>query len=414
MISEILQALAREDVTCQNMLHMTSYENRMSRTARQFLESDLGNRYHLSTPQSYNGDDMSIQIAGFSCRALKGIHQLELAAIDAVKEMFGAEHAELRLVSGVHATLATIATMTQPEDIVYSIAPEDGGHFATRQVAESLGRISRYLAWDNERLNIDLEASHLLFKKSPPALLFLDHGTPLFKLPVSALKALLPLGALLVYDASHTLGLIAGGCFQQPLFEGADILQGNTHKTFPGPQKAMILFRDEALGKRYSDAVSLGLVSSQHTHHSIALGITILEMHEHGRRYARDMLENAQVLGSSLLDNGIGLLSYDGCFTTSHELLISSGWHDGYLPAVERLFRSGISVNGRIAFSRPTIRIGVQEITRRGMKAPQMFQIARFFQQALQSSEVDSGLFKQVHTLNRDFPNIDYSFDRTQ
>ena len=411
MRSNLLSAMKHEENLCKNFLHMTSYENRMSRTAQQFLNSDLGNRYHLSTPSSHNGQAISVQIGGFSCRALTAVHELEVQATAAACEMFGAKHAELRLVSGVHATLSTIAAMTYAGDTVYSIAPEDGGHFATKQVAESLGRRSRYIPWDNERLNISLEKCSAAFAYRPPSMIFLDHGTPLFNLPVESLKSLLPPDCILVYDASHTLGLIAGGEFQRPLSEGADILQGNTHKTFPGPQKAMVLFKDENLGRQYSDKVSMGLVSSQHTHHTIALCITILEMQHHGKNYARDMLTNAQSLGAALQSEGVGLLSYNNCFTNSHELLISSGWSDSNLEATDRLFRSNISVNGRVAFSRPTIRIGVQELTRRGMGPIQMQQIAALLATAIRDSGSEQNLRDHVRLITSDFPNILYSFD---
>jgi len=411
MMDNTLEILAQEEHNSRSMLHMTSYENQMSATARSFLSSDLGNRYHLGTPDTYNGYDTSVEISGFNCRALPHLHQLELSACQAARTMFDARHVELRPVSGVHAMLTTIASMTKPGDIIYSIAPEDGGHFATKHVAETLGRVSGYLAWDNELLNIDIKATKEMFQQDAPAMVFLDHGTPLFNLPVSDLKEIIPHECLLVYDASHTLGLIAGGCFQNPLSEGADILQGNTHKTFPGPQKAMVLFKDQALGARYSDCVSNGLVSSQHTHHTIALCITILEMERFGKEYAADMLSNAKCLGNNLLSRNIGLVSCRGTYTTSHELLIDAGWHDNHLNAADRLFESNISVNGRIAFSRPTIRLGVQEITRRGLKNRQMVQIAELLDWCLSASRSKEYVKSRVAELTSEFQTIHYSFD---
>lgn len=414
MIAEMLRDLDREESKSRSMLHMTSYENRMSKTASRYLDADLGNRYLLSTPYDYDGNDSSIYLPGFSCRALKGVHQLQVEAVKAANRMFGAAHAELRLISGVHGTLSTIATMTNPGDAVYSISPEDGGHFATKQIAESLGRVSKYLVWDNHNLQIDLEGSCREFAQTKPAMVFLDHGTPLFNLPVTDLKERLPDDCILVYDGSHTLGLIAGGYFQKPLAEGADILQGNTHKTFPGPQKALVLFRDKSLGERYSQAISEGLVSSQHTHHSLALGVTVLEMQEFGEQYGRDMLANAQALGNGLLAQGLELSNRDGCFTTSHELLISSGWCDDYLQAVDRLFQSKISVNVRIAFARPTIRLGVQEVTRRGMGVAEMGRIAGILSRALEHPDVQISVSQDVAELNREFPKIRYSFDELE
>ena len=108
-------------------------------------------------------------------------------------------------------------------------------------------------------------------------------------------------GARIMYDGAHVLGLIAGGYFQDPLREGADMLVGSTHKTFPGPQGGIILCRDELAGD-IDEAVFPGLVSNHHLHHMAGLGIATAEMLEFGREYAGQIIKNAKKLAESLMN----------------------------------------------------------------------------------------------------------------
>lgn len=88
---------------------------------------------------------------------------------------------------------------------------------------------------------------------------------------------------IIIYDASHTMGLIMGQQFQAPFKEGANVICANTHKTLPGPQKGMMAFRDKELGKKANAIIDGCLYSSPHTASMIALSTTILEIKEFGQ-----------------------------------------------------------------------------------------------------------------------------------
>src|SRR5439155_769041 len=94
------------------------------------------------------------------------------------------------------------------------------------------------------------------------------------------------------YDGAHVMGLIAGGTFQDPLHEGADVLTGSTHKTLPGPQHGILLSdsEDEKFLKRLQRAVFPGVVSNHHLHAMAALGVTLAEFLAFGRDYAAQIV----------------------------------------------------------------------------------------------------------------------------
>lgn len=233
----------------------------------------------------------------------------------------------------------------------------------------------------------------------------------MFPLPLGEMRDLVGDDVLLVYDASHTIGLIAGGCYQSPLEEGCNVLQGNSHKTFPGPQKGMIHYRDVELGKLACKAISAGLISNQHAHHAIAEYITVFEMKEFGQEYAQQCLKNAQSLAEALTNAGITLYQHRGQFTSSHVLLLLFPTPDGHTSACRKLHHAAIITNSRIALQRGVIRIGVQEVTRRGMKSRDMCQIAEFIKRVIVDGEPTIRVREDVVAFNRLFTRIAYSFD---
>ena len=143
----------------------------------------------------------------------------------------------------------------------------------------------------------------------------------LFPFPLKELKEIIG-NVPLIFDASHTLGLIAGNEFQNPLVEGADILQANTHKTFFGPQKGIILSNNRRLMEKISYNLSNALVSSQHTTSSIALFISLHETLLFGKEYARKVIENAKYLAKRLHEKGLNVLCADQGFTKNHQFFI--------------------------------------------------------------------------------------------
>lgn len=412
LIKELLLGVKQQAQDDLEILHLTAYDNCLSRTAKSLLSNELSQRYHLGTLESRNYLDPA-SMGEFLFKGMIHVDRFEKIASTRACEMFSASGSELRPLSGMHAMLSSVITLTRPGDVVYSIECDYGGHFGTKYVVENLGRKSATIPIDHSSLNIDIPLFEEKLRKVPADIIYFDIGCALFPIPLTKIRELVGSKTLIIYDASHTFGLISGGQFQAPLIEGADVLQGNTHKTFPGPQKAMMYFKDTKIEQKVSDGLSSGLVSSQHTHHSLALYLTILEMYHYGKDYAKQMIENAKALAVALIHENIELLGTEQGYTQSNVLLINGDSVGGHVDACRRLYQSNIATNSRHGYGKEVIRLGVQEVTRRGLKEKDMPVIAYLFKKILKDKVDPAQIKKEVIAFNKNFPQILYSFDES-
>ena len=152
-----------------------------------------------------------------------------------------------------------LLALSKPGDIVWCLPKRCGGHFSTTELLKSMGRVPVEMPWNRHKKTIDLSALKLW---ELPQLVLFDLADPIQPLPVAEIRNITGNKVTIVYDASHVLGLIAGGHFQLPFEEGADCIIGSTHKTFPGPQKAILLFKTKSLGEQTSDRITSHLISS--------------------------------------------------------------------------------------------------------------------------------------------------------
>jgi glycine hydroxymethyltransferase len=210
-------------------------------------------------------------------------------------------------------------------------------------------------------------------------------------------------GSTLAYDGSHVLGLIAGGEFQKPLREGADILYGSTHKTFFGPQGGIILTDGKALDGAVRRNLTWRIVDNIHWNRVAALGQALLEAKKFGPAYAKQVVRNAKRLGKELKERGFPIMFEDLGFTESHQLLMDPG-------EVKAIY--GLTVNDlSIRLERSNLmidsvaRLGTAEITRLGVKEKHIPELADIFMDAAKGKRVS----RQVKEF-RDRFSMDYRF----
>ena len=398
----LIAGVLAEVAARRDSLSLAAFENVLSDTARSILAVPLADRYLIARAEDRQPGSSWIN-GGLMCTGYPGVDLLEAAATQAARAMFGAAWVDFRPLSGLHATICTVTTMTAPGELVYSIDPVQGGHFATRGLLESTGRASAYLPWCDG--TVDLTAFAAQWARLPGRMVLFDHGIPQRAIPVAEIRAVVGAEALLVYDASHTLGLIAGGAFQDPLAEGCDVLQGNTHKSFPGAHKGLVAFANVAVGRAMSDGMGGALVSSQNTGATLANFVTTLEMLDHGHGYAAQMLTNRAALASALRAEG-GEVRDGG----THILLVDSiSSRCGYDLAAD-LIACGIHLNARPIGGQVLLRLGVQEVTRRGLGADDLSGLAALIGRVARDG-VSSRLRADVVALARAFPRVHYSFD---
>ena len=406
-IEEIMEAVEQHQELYKNALPLIASENVTSEKVRILLASDLSHRYAEG------------EVGARFYQGCKYIDAIEGSAIRWARELFRAEHVNVKPVSGVNANIATLFALTSPGDRMMALSVPDGGHIShsAYSVPGLRGLKLERIPFDPKEMNIDIDQMERAIRETKPKLILLGASLFLFPHPIQEmLVAADEVDATLVYDASHVLGLIAGNKFQDPLGEGADVVTSSTHKTFPGPQGALILCK-EALSDRIDKAVFPGAVSNHHLHHIAGLAVTLQEMIHFGEAYAAQIQLNAKALAQALYEAGFNVLCEHKGFTESHQIAIDVRDLGGGDRVAKRLEEAYIITNkNMLPFDnepdKPSgIRLGVQELTRTGMKESEMIEIASLIRRLLIEEEPVIKVKNDVKALKNNFLNVHYSFD---
>ena len=390
-------------------LPMIASENLISPLAREMLLIDFQDRYAEGLPgeRYYQGNEYVDAVE---------VHVTELA-----KRLFRCRHADVRPISGTNANLAVLFALGEPGHLITTVALSDGAHISTAKFGAVGVRGMRAVTYpfDLDAMNIDVDGTIKVLKATKPEIALFGQSVFLFPTPLKELRdTLQDLGCYVWYDAAHVLGLIAGGKFQDPFREGAEVITGSTHKTLPGPQHGILLAepRDEKMEKRLLRGVFPGVVSNHHLHAMAALGITLAEHLEFGRAYADQVVRNAKALAEALHARGLAVLAEKFGFTESHIVAVDVKAHGGGAKVALALEKAHIVANKNLL---PTdtspvhpsgIRLGSQELTRLGMREAQMDEVAAMMGRVVVDNEDPAAVARDVATLRQDFDTIQYCF----
>ncbi|MCI4347729.1 MAG: serine hydroxymethyltransferase, partial [Thermoplasmata archaeon] len=209
--------------------------------------------------------------------------------------------------------------------------------------------------------------------------------------------------ALVLYDASHVLGLVAGGAFQDPLREGADVVFGSTHKSFPGPQGGMLVTDREDLFDQIDGAMVWRVLDNAHWHRIAALAQTLLELERFGRDYAQTVVANAQALGRALTERSTPVVAAALGFTRSHQIHLEPEelrrrWGLGPGAAARRWEKQGL-ITDLVG------RLGTAEIARLGLVPGDMDRLADLL---VRSGRDGEAVRSEVHAWRRQFPRLKF------
>ena len=381
----------------------------MSPACEKLYVSDLMHRYAEGTPRKRY------------YRGLEYIDQIEELVQGEFKKHFGAGFCDARPISGTLANYAAFAAISSRGDKILSLGVEHGSH-VSHEKAGAAGTLGLEVGWleYNDDCTMNAERSCAKILEYRPRFIVIGGSVILFPQPIKELReACDKVGAKIVYDAAHVLGLIAAGMFQDPLREGADLITTSTHKTFPGPQGGVILGNvGEETQKKIQTAVFPQFSSNHHLHRMPALYGALREMQTFGKDYAGQIVKNAQALARELDNLGFNVLAKERGFTRSHQVLVNCGQPGSGGVAAEALERANIILNKNIIPGdgidprHPRgIRIGVQEMTRFGMKEDAMLQIAEFIKRVVLDKENPETVGKEVVAFRAAFQKIEYSFN---
>jgi glycine hydroxymethyltransferase len=387
----------------QDHIELIASENFTSRAVMAAQGSCLTNKYAEGYPGKrwYGG-----------CEEVDKVEQL---AIDRACELFGAKFANVQPHSGSQANAAVYFSVLHHGDKVLGMNLAHGGHLTHGNPANFSGRFYQFCQYGvsqtDERINYD-ELAEVALREKPKMITAGASAYPRiidFKKMSEIAKSV---GAYLFVDMAHIAGLVAGGAHPSPM-EYADFVTTTTHKSLRGPRGGMILTNNEELAKKINSQVFPGVQGGPLMHVIAAKAVCFGEcLRPDFKDYTKQIVLNAQALAAALTALGYRIVSGG---TDNHLMLVDlrPKGLNGKI-ASETLDKAAITVNKNgIPFDTEKItlgggiRVGTPAVTTRGMKEPEMQQIAAWIDRALKNTSDEAALAEirqEVSETNKRFP----------
>jgi glycine hydroxymethyltransferase len=350
------------------------------------------------------------------------IDEIESLCVELLKQAFRARYADHRLVASMIGNLTVYTALTEPGDVIMSIAQPFGGHSSNRLDGPAGVRGLKIVdvPMHPEELTVDMDLFRKVAQLVRPKLVALGASMTLFPFPLKEMsETLAEWGGKIFFDGAHQIGLIAGGQFQDPLREGAVVLTGSAGKTFSGPQSGIIVWDDPSLTPSITHAIFPVLAATHQVNRVAALAVSAAEMIEFGKTYMAQIVRNAQTLGAALERRGIRMLGAGEGYTRTHQVIADVRKFGGGLDAAHLLARANIVTNKNLLptdtpkdWDRPSgLRMGTIEVTRYGMGEREMDIISGFMARVLIEKESPDRVVEDVIAFRQEYQTLYYNFD---
>ena len=399
---EVAAIIDREAARQNDGIELIASENFASCAVRAAQGSVMTNKYAegYSGKRYYNG--------------CAHIDEVETLAIERVKELFGAEAANVQPHSGSGANQAVYTAMCQPGDTVLAMSLDHGGHLTHGHPLNFSGKLYNMVAYgvsrETEMIDYD-EVEKLAVENKPKMILAGASAYPRI-IDFARLREIADkVGAILWVDMAHIAGLVAAGEHPSPV-PYCDIVTTTTHKTLRGPRGGLILCREQYL-KAINSAVFPGLQGGPLEHVIAAKAVCFKEaLSDDFKRYQHQVKLNAAKLASELAARGFRIVSGG---TDNHLMLIDLRPKQATGKAVANaLDLAHITVNKNMIpfdpekpFVTSGIRIGTPAVTTRGLKEAEMVRVADFIERGVALREDEAALRKlgeEVQAFMADYP----------
>ena len=405
-------------------IELIASENFVSDQVMQALGSCLTNKYAEGYPgKRYYG----------GCQVVDKVEQL---AIDRVKELFGAEYANVQPHSGAQANAAVFLAVLNPGDTFMGLNLDHGGHLSHGSLVNTSGIIYKPVGYNLCQATgmVDYDEMERLAHEHKPKMIIGGGSAYSREWDYKRMREIADsVGAILMIDMAHPAGLIAAGLLDNPV-KYAHIVTSTTHKTLRGPRGGIILMGkdfENPWGKKtpkgevkmmsqlLNSAVFPGIQGGPLEHVIAAKAVAFGEaLTPAFKQWAAQVKKNASVLANELIKRGFNIVSGG---TDNHSMLVDlrSKYPDLTGKVAERvLVAADITVNknmvpfdSRSAFQTSGIRLGTPAITTRGAKEDMMIQIADFIERVLNdpdNEEVIAQVRSEVNELMKSYPLFAY------
>ena len=399
---EIARFVRREGRRQGLSLELIASENFVSDAVLEAVGSVLTNKYAEGYPgRRYYG-------------GCEEVDEVETLAIARAKQLFGAEHANVQPHSGSQANAAVYEAVLQRGDTVLAMNLDHGGHLTHGSPVNFSGKHFAIVPYGVSQTNeqIDYDQVRSLAREHRPKMIQCGATAYSRTIDFAAFREIADeVGAVLFADIAHIAGLVASDVHPSPIGK-AQIVTTTTHKTLRGPRGGLILC-DEVWAKKIDSAIFPGLQGGPLMHVIAGKAVAFQEaLQPTFRDYCRQIVVNAKALAKAVQEKGFKVVSGG---TDNHLFLLSLVGRDTTGKAAQiSLDRAGITANKNMIPFDPRkpavtsgVRIGTPAVTTRGMREPEMLQVAAFLARVLENpGDVDAldAIRHEVAELCRKFP----------
>ncbi|MGZ5734115.1 MAG: serine hydroxymethyltransferase [Caldimonas sp.] len=399
---EIAAAIANENRRQEEHIELIASENYASPAVMAAQGSQLTNKYAEGYPgKRYYG----------GCEFVDVVEQL---AIDRVKQLFGAEHANVQAHSGSQANQAVFFGLIQPGDTVMGMSLAEGGHLTHGMALNMSGKWFKVVSYGlTAAEEIDYDAMERLAHETRPKLIIAGASAYSLRIDFARFaKVAKDIGAWFMVDMAHYAGLIAAGLYPNPL-PHAHVVTSTTHKSLRGPRGGIVLMNDAEVAKKINSAIFPGLQGGPLMHVIAAKAVAFKEaLAPEFKTYQQQVVKNAVVLAETLTERGLRIVSGR---TESHVMLVDlrpKGLTGKEAEAVLQSAhmtcnKNGIPNDPQKPMVTSGIRLGTPALTTRGFGANETRQTAHLIADVLDRPADESNIAAvraKVATLTKDFP----------
>lgn len=339
----------------EKTLPLCAAENIVSDFVNLPLGFGFQERYIMNNTYSFNMDDNFIGCEKLFCFYEK--------ISEVCERIFGAKYVDPRPFTGMHCIDMITKTLCEPGQKMMLLGKEFGGHASVKPVVERLGIETFEAPYDQESYDLDYELANKMIKEYK-----IDHIllAPSDIIKIMDVEKLDTSKAVLLYDCSQIMGLIAAGLAPNPLKTMDHIVMfGGTHKSFPGPASGLILTNDNHLHEKMETAINPKYLRHSQMHQKISLLFALIEFEQFGSEYMSHMIHCANYLGKVLASYGLDVADVDGKISSTHQIFIRTS-KNTMETIYDNAYKCGVTLNKKTKklFYGYGIRLGSQEIAR--------------------------------------------------
>lgn len=398
---DLWAVVQQENQRQEDHIELIASENYTSPAVMQAQGSQLTNKYAEGYPgRRYYG----------GCEYVDVVEQL---AIDRLKQLFGAENANVQPNSGSQANQAVFFALLQPGDTIMGMSLAEGGHLTHGMPLNMSGKWFKVVSYGlNAEESIDYEAMEATAREHKPKLIIAGASAYSLKIDFERFaKIAKEVGAFFMVDMAHYAGLIAAGAYPNPV-PHADVVTSTTHKGLRGPRGGIILMKD-AFAKQINSAIFPGIQGGPLMHVIAAKAVAFKEaLTPEFKVYQEQVVKNAAVLAEELIKRGLRIVSGR---TESHVMLVDLRPKNMTGKEAEAVLglahmtcnKNGIPNDPQKPMVTSGIRLGTPAMTTRGFKEDQARITAHLIADVLDNPHDEANLAAvraKVAALTRDFP----------